>query len=548
MIKLTPNLTQAAWTKSKTLAQKFKSAIKIGSTNLTPLLKELEKAAKADDYALTLATLETIEETARKAQSNSSVDEESRDLLKAMVEDAKKLKPTLVAAIKKSDAKEDSKSDAKGDGKGDGKGGQKADPGTGKTVKQTIFSKSMVKDVQVSGLKHVKPPEFQFDVEMALDEGVFKSLKNDSIYLLEVNKGCQKVYDQTVASIVSKLKAFDKLIQTMIDKQAPQEQMKKQLDGLNKSFEEDKRIAIVACEQLAADLWVAFCRKKTEYLKYKIKIVATITGALASLATSIAIMASSPFTGGASAVLSIIGMAKSAVVLTKEISSAVIEVETCQTILAKQIGFVEAALKKGQASRTVNELAAAAFTEFFGVSQPCIKTCQSQADTMVQKLNGIEIKSHDLSKKLNGMLDAQETLKKDFLKEAATRLKKIPSETTKDHLKRIDNQLDDFLSSNYAAVIEGIDKTSKAYERYKKANTEAKALQKRMKALGDRTTLEKVFSGVLSLKDIPLGVLDGNAIASSANMVTNMVPPAATWTYDRVCEVALDGTFLEFKK
>ena len=449
MIKLTSNLTLAAWKKSKSLTQALKSSIK--GTKITPLLEALEKAAKADDHEKTLAALAALEEGARVALKSSSVDEESRDLLKAMIEDAKKLSPGLKAELDKK---------PKAGGKTDAKASAPSDPGTGKAIKHVVFQQNMAKDVQVSGLKHVKPPTFVFQAEIAMDEGVFKSIGKDSIYLLEVNKGCQKVYDQTVTAITSKLKAFDKLIQTMIDKQAPEATMKKQLEGLNKSFEEDKRVAEVACEQIASDLWVAFCRKKTEYLKYKIKIVATIVGAGAALITSISLMASAPFTGGASAALSIIGMVKSAVTIGKEIASAAQEVETCQKILDKQMLVVEAVLKKSSKARAANELTAIVLNEFVGISQPCIKTCQGQADTMVQKLNGVEIKSHDLSKKLNGILDAQETVRKEFIKEAAKSLNKHPSALAPGHLKIIEKQLDAELSSNYAKVMAAIDATT----------------------------------------------------------------------------------------
>ncbi|HIV71068.1 MAG TPA: hypothetical protein H9903_09070 [Candidatus Aquabacterium excrementipullorum] len=538
MIKLSTNLTLAAWKKSKSLAQALKSSIK--GTKITPLLEALEKAAKADDYEKTLAALAALEEGARVALKNSSVDEESRDLLKLMIEDAKKLTPGLKAELDKQ-AKTSAKSDAKA--------GTPADPGTGKAIKQVVFRQDMSKDVQVSGLKHVKPPSFVFQAEIAMDEGVFKSIGKDSIYLLELNKGCQKVYNQTVAAITSKLKAFDKLIETMIDKQAPEATMQKQLDGLNKSFEEDKRVAEAACEQLAGDLWVAYCRKKTEYTKYKVKIVATIVGAGAALITSIALMATAPFTGGASAALSIIGMVKSAVTIGKEIASAAQEVEGCQKVLDKQILVVEAVVKKGTKARTANELTAIVMNEFIGISQPCIKTCQSQADTMVQKLNGVEIKSHDLSKKLNGILDAQENVRKEFLKEAAKSLNKHPSKLAPGQLKIIEKQLDSELSGNYAKVMAAIDATTATYQRFEKAQVKAVDLQKRLKALGDRSTLEKLIAGLLSLKDLPLGVLDGNALAStSQDLIKNLVPVATGWSYDRISEVALDGTFLDFKK
>ena len=52
-------------------------------------------------------------------------------------------------------------------------------------------------------------------------------------------------------------------------------------------------------------------------------------------------------------------------------------------------------------SKKLNEYSAAVFNQFIGVSQPSLKQVEGQMDTVEKKLAGVEIKAHDVSKKLN---------------------------------------------------------------------------------------------------------------------------------------------------
>jgi len=94
----------------------------------------------------------------------------------------------------------------------------------------------------------------------------------------------------------------------------------------------------------------------------------------------------------------IIGMWKSALTLAKEIGSAALEIEKSQALLSKYMKAVEAIAKKGKAAAKANEYGAAFVKQFLGEAQPNIKGCGSQLETIIQKLTGVEIKSHDCGK------------------------------------------------------------------------------------------------------------------------------------------------------
>lgn len=401
------------------------------------------------------------------------------------------------------------------------------------------------KDIAVAGLKYVTPPKLSFDVSVEFDDKIFKQIKDDGILLEDMGDAIDKVYTQTCNSIKSKLNAFEKLAATMVDKNAPPAELKKQLDGLNKSIEQDKDIAKVACEQAVTQCWKTYSGKKKEYTKYKIKIVAKIIGAAAALATSIALTATTPFTGGLSAAVSIVGMVKSTITIGKELGSAWMEVETANKVLVKNLKVVEAACKK-VAKKKANEYTSMLFNQFVGISQPCIKTCISQMDVCQQKLNGIEIKTHDASIKLNKILDEQEVLRAQFMKEVTEKLSKHSSPKAKDQIKLIEKRIDALMSTSYSAVQKQIETTTKLHKRFKDAEKTLDGLRPRVNEIAKLRSLdEKIVENLLVLVDFPLGALNGNVMAKeTTDLVNGLVPVATSFVYDKLCGKVLDGTFL----
>lgn len=532
MIALSEHLTQKAWAKSKSLAMKFKSGIKIGATNLTPTLKAVEDAAKKDDHAALIAALQEVVEVARKNLSNKSVDDDAREQLQRIVEEGKKALPRIAEEARKKGAAANGAAAA-------------APVGSGSVTKVPLFGQKMAADLKMAELKALAPPDFTFKVEIVLDGGVYKQLEKDGLMLQELNRMCQQNYEITVKAIRSKLKAFDGMIQKAIDQNRPKAEIQKLVDGLNKSFDEDKRVAEVACENEAGKMWVELARKRTEYTKYQLKIVTTIVGAVATLTVSIALMAATPFSFGASTVPAILTMVKATTTLATEIGSAALSVEQCQKVLAGQIAIVEAAKKKlGRPGMVINDASAAVVKEFIGISQPCIKSCQDQAGTMVSKLKGAEIRCHDLSKTLNGLLDKQEQFRKEFMAGVEKKAQASPSSKAKADVKEIEKRLDARLAGNYDSVQKTIERTTTAYRAFNAAAAEAVLLQKRVADLGDRPALLKVLTGVLALKDLGLMAVGGGGLVQVSELVTNIAPTAAGWAYDRLTEGVLDGTFL----
>ncbi|GJQ29788.1 MAG: hypothetical protein HBSAPP03_16720 [Phycisphaerae bacterium] len=412
--------------------------------------------------------------------------------------------------------------------------------------KHVIYNRpNMDADVAVSGNKIVKPPKLAFKVEIELDDKVLKLVQKDSILLKEMNEAVTKIYDQTCSSIQSKLSAFEKLGQVMVDKGASQAELDKQLDGVNKSIEEDKKVAIAASRSAVEAVWKKYQTKKKEYLKYGIKIAATITGTIAGLAVSIGMLAASGFTGGASGAFAIIGLFKSCVTLASEITKAAMEIEKARAILDKQLKVVEA-MAKSKAGLKANELTAVVIKQFLGESQPSIKQVGDQFDIVEKKLDGIEIKAHDASVTLNKILDKQEEMKDDFMKQAKDRLSKHPGAKAKEDMSRIQSALDGVMLKSRQEVMEQVGTVNKIHDRWKSNKAAVDKARPRVEALKKIRGVEaKILENVLVLVDIPLGALDGNGIATAATELGKGCGSAAgSLAYDKVKSLALDKTLL----
>ena len=416
-------------------------------------------------------------------------------------------------------------------------------------AKVDMFSKpKMEADLVVSGTNWVSPPKMAFKVVVDIDDKIFKQIKSDGILLEEMNKAVQKVYEQTCDSIKGKLKAFDKLVDVMVDKNAPQSEIDKQLAGLNKSIEQDRSVAEKASEAVALDCWKKYAAKKKEYLKYGLKITATIVGTAAGLATSIGLTAAGGFTGGASAFFGVLGMVKSVITLGKEIGSAWMEVETAQAVLVKQIGFVGAALKKTGAKKA-NELGGAVASQFLGISQPTIKNCVAQMDTVEKKLIGIEIKTHEASKFLNKILDEEEKVKKDFMKEVVAKLSKHSSPKAKDQIKKIEGKLDEIVGGPFRTIETQLSTVHELHDRFVKAEAKTAKLREKVDALNLLRTLdEKIFENLLILVDIPLAAVGAMEVTDAAKkasqLVEGLTPTLTFLVYDKVKGKVLEDSWL----
>lgn len=412
-------------------------------------------------------------------------------------------------------------------------------------VKHTVMDMKNV-DTGASGLEMVDPPKLSFKVVVELDKKMQKGVEKDPLLQQEFQAAAGEVFEQTRDTITKKCKVFDQVFVQMVNKGAGKKDMEKQLKGLNDAVRNDVKVGEKAAELAVLKAWTSLQKKKKEWSKFKIKVGVSIFGTLAGLTVSIAAMATSPFSGGAGAVIGITGLIKSGVSLAKDVGKLAISIDQSKKVLTANLAVVEKAASN-QALNAANEVSAAVFQEFLGISQPSVKTVEDAADTLKAKYAQMVVKMHDLSKTLNKILKEQEKLKKDFLAEVAKKLKKHPVKDKKTQLVMVSKGLDAALAGSYAEVQNAIGRIQVMYGEARGWASSIKDLMKRVDALTikDPKAL-KVFREGLKFASLALSPIDGNSIATGAkDLALGVGGAAGGYVYDKITSKALDGTVFD---
>ncbi|MCY2996103.1 MAG: hypothetical protein NTY19_50880 [Planctomycetota bacterium] len=398
------------------------------------------------------------------------------------------------------------------------------------------------------GLKFIEPPtKVEFKIEVKFDAKIEKEALKDPLLRKEFDDAAIDTINRFVELIKRKMEQSDKEVEKLVNANLRKE-AEDYKSKMNKDIEQMRTSAQQFGVQQVEQAWKELQAKRKEYKNYKIKIGVTIGATIAGMATSIGLMVSAPFTGGASAAIGIIGLIKSAVTVAKEIVMAGMEVETAAKELGKQLNVVEDIWKKSKsAGGHANEISGTLLTQFLGQSQPTIKACVSEMDRVNKKLTGLEVKNHDLAKTIEKTKGKISELFVDFNKEVKKRLEKHPSGKGPEQIAKIEKQFHNAVDAAVEAVQETGQKLLSDLDRVKAAKTTAAELQKRVVAIakfrgGAYTILDNVLLGTGLL----LTPLDGNKLVTGAvNVVKSVVPTAGGFVIDRLTKLALEGTMLE---
>jgi hypothetical protein len=414
-------------------------------------------------------------------------------------------------------------------------------------TKHVIYKKrSMDADIASSKLRYLVPPKFTFEVEVDWDSKVYDLVKKDAVMLQEMNDEVGKIYEQNAEAIKSKLEAFEALITKMVDNNADKADIERQKKGLDDSIQKDHDTAEKAAEKAVEKVWSEWSRKKSEYKSYKAKIVITIVGSVASLAASIGMMVSTPFTGGAGAVVGILSMVKSVVQIARELASAAQDVETSLKVLDKQLEILEK-VAKTNIGRKANEYAGALGTQILGIAQPTIKSAKSNLETVQAKLTPVETDVREAGKLLNDLLDEQEKMRAAFMKDVDARLSKHPSDKAPGQARDIERRLDQYLRESRQGVMAQIALLTKIGENFRTVRDAIDERARKVKDLSDQRDVDERFLRLLlTFADLGVGVgLACTEGGKAAGEIVNAVVPWSTFfAYDELSKKVLEKTFL----
>lgn len=405
--------------------------------------------------------------------------------------------------------------------------------------KRIVFQKDAKSDLRVNGLRTIEAKQWPtFKVEVEIPDAIFKEIANDSVLLEVFNEEGQRLYKDYIDNGKKLLLQFDKLGLETAD-QRERDKLQKRLDEM---LEESRKSFQTSASAGIKRKWEEYGKKKKEYLKYKIGIVASVAGSAAVLYTSVGLMATTPFTGGFSAAVAIVGMIKSVINITKEIISAWQDVEQAQTVLEMNLQILKKAAGSMLAKK-MNEYAADVVKGFLGISQPSVDQCEKQLKTIKHKLSGIDIHLHDLSKRLNLLLDQQEKLKKEFMAEVNNRYRGNPNQN---EIGTIRDAFEARITRSREGLIKGLEKIGKVLEGLKKAEQKTKELESELAPLlAVRNISNKVLGEFVALGSIALTPFHGNAIArEAADIAAGVAPAAADLAWDKFCSGVFKGTLL----
>lgn len=401
-------------------------------------------------------------------------------------------------------------------------------------------------DFKVPALVHVKPPKLGFKVVADMDKKVMAAVDKDPMLQQKMVDAAQAEYKRFCASIRQKMITFDKLFTQMIDKGAPKAMVEKQAAGLKKTIEGEIAVGEKAAELAVQGAFDKLKATKKEWKKFKVKIITSIIGTVTGMVVSITLMATSPFTGGASAVLGITGLIKSTASLAKSIGAAAIDIKNAVKLMDKTAKVVEKTMGSHAAFNT-NEATAAVLQEFIGISQPSFKTLEEQGSVVKAKHAQMTVKIHDAAKKLNEVLKLQSKVKKEFLTEASKKLKKHPTTKKKENLAKIQKQLDAALAENYKKVqglIDYVIGMNKDSIKWGKEIKRLMAIVARLAKMDNKGL--KILREALKLVGTGLAVLNGNEIATKASdLASGLGPAVGAYAYDKIASKAIDGTVFD---
>ena len=388
------------------------------------------------------------------------------------------------------------------------------------------------------------PTGMRFKVEVEFDDKMKKEIGADALLKQDMWLEVDRVYADLVKRIGENLKNTDRgAIQLRNAREM--DKLKKLVDVVNRGIVGAKEVAEEAAQKKILAHYDGLKKKRKEYTKYKIKIAVTITSAAAGLVTSIALIGASGFSGGASGAIGIIAMFKSCAVLATEVVAAAQTVQESIGTLQVQLGVVEKIWKETKAGTHANEIAAAVFKEFLGVSQPSVKACQSNLSTARNKLNGIDVNTHDIAKQIQKAMAKAKEMQNDFITKANERLKKHPDpQALRKYGPQLLANMNRYMKGTDEQIRNLLQKVVKNAEIINKASAELKLLEARVEALAKVRDPKayRVLDNLLAVGNVSLSILSGNGLVDCAKAVQeNVVPIVTLFAFDKITAVVIEG-------
>ncbi len=210
------------------------------------------------------------------------------------------------------------------------------------------------------------------------------------------------------------------------DKYNPVQKIAAALDDIAKDYKGDVNKAAAdfdkaierILEETADAAGVPFtklAKVKVDRTKYKVKQTATLALKVGGLAASIVSLATVPFTGGASGIISIAGIITTSRGIGVQIGQLAQSAEQTAGELAENLGELLDHYQDANKNRVgVEEIGRRLANELWPGAIKSISGCKDKCDLLKEKIGGITVHAHEVSDKLGVFLDKQTAIQKQF--------------------------------------------------------------------------------------------------------------------------------------
>lgn len=293
-----------------------------------------------------------------------------------------------------------------------------------------------------------------------LNDDAYKALDNDPLLQAKVTEAASSKYKELVEQMVAKLNELDAAY--------VKSQSKKERAVILKSFEGYAKKSLSkftkVAKKEAETAWDKVAKTKSDYTKYKVK--AGVNLAIDGL-NVVGGIAGSIGTGGFGLIVSIYGILKTLVSMSMQVYKLAIDADKMQKKVTKGLSKVQKSFdkKKKEVSGAKNS-GKAFINSLLGADFiPTISSVKSDNDQYKSKLQGVDVNSHKLSKKL------QEVLKE------MDKVEKMPDVKSSKKVKALLSKLQSSTSKLLDKIIDMQTKCNEGYEFQKKTDSAISELE-----------------------------------------------------------------------
>lgn len=271
----------------------------------------------------------------------------------------------------------------------------------------------VVKFIEVEALQVItnkaKPKNFSFGkcainlkIGVDVDKDLVKVLDEDPLAFAKLQEAASSAYKDFIDSCAASVTKTDKTIGKLVGRPDMQQAAGDVcLAGIKmdaKKLEKDVETGVKKA-------WVQIGKTNTDYRTYKINAACSIGLKTGGIVISAVGIGGAVATGGLSAVLGLYGLIKSSIGLIKDLIKLALTAEKFRKAINKQVSTLVTTYKSQRtAIRNAKDIGKALVNQVFQAEFGTIKKCSSDVDQYLSKLDGMDVKSHQISRELGKVM------------------------------------------------------------------------------------------------------------------------------------------------